>query len=80
MAMGLHGGSADRESACNAGDPGLIPGLGSSPGEGNGSPPQYSCLGNPMSGGAWGLQSMGSQKSDMTEVNKPAPQISRFLF
>ena len=42
-----------------------VPGLGStrSPGEGNGSPLQYSCLGNPMDRGAWGLESMGSQKS-----------------
>ena len=40
-------------SACNAGDPGSVPGLGRSPGEGNGSPLQYSCLENPMDGGAW---------------------------
>ena len=42
------GGSEVKASACNAGDPALIPGLGRSPGEGNGNPPQYSCLGNPM--------------------------------
>ena len=36
-----------KESSCNAGDPGLIPGLGKSPGEGNGNPLQYSCLENP---------------------------------
>ena len=41
------GGSAI-ESACQAGDAGLIPGLGESPGEGNGNPLQYSCLGNAM--------------------------------
>ena len=40
-------------SACNAGDPGWIPGLGRSPGEGNGNPLQYSCLENPRDGGAW---------------------------
>ena len=40
-----------RESACNAGDPGLIPGLRRSPGEGNGNPLQYSCLENPMDRG-----------------------------
>ena len=40
-------------SACNAGDLGLIPGLRKSPGEGNGNPLQYSCLENPMDGGAW---------------------------
>ena len=37
----------------NAGDTGLIPGLGRSPGEGNGNPLWYSCLKNPMDGGAW---------------------------
>ena len=37
----------------SAGDPGLIPGSGGSPGEGNGNPLQYSCLGNPMDRGAW---------------------------
>ena len=37
----------------NVGDPGLIPGLGRSPGEGNGTPLQYYCLENPMDGGAW---------------------------
>ena len=43
-----------KESACNAGDPDSIPGLGRSPGEGNGYPPlQYSCLVNSMDGGAW---------------------------
>ena len=40
-------------SASNVGDLGLIPGLGRSPGEGNGNPLQYSCLENPMDGGAW---------------------------
>ena len=44
---------SDKESACNAGDLGLIPGSERSPGEGNGSPLQYSCLENPMEGGAW---------------------------
>ena len=42
-----------KESACSAGDPSSIPGLGKSPGEGHGSPLQYSCLENPMDGGAW---------------------------
>ena len=42
-----------RESACNAGDLGLIPRLGRSLGEGNGNPLQYSCLENPMDKGAW---------------------------
>ena len=47
------GGSDSKESACNAGDACLIPGLGRSHGEGNGHPLQYPCLGNPMDGGAW---------------------------
>ena len=46
-------GSDGKESACNAGDLGLIPGLGRSPGEGNGNPLQDSCLENPMDRGAW---------------------------
>ena len=41
-------GSDSKESACSAGDLGLIPGSGRSPGEGNGNPLKYSCLGNPM--------------------------------
>ena len=47
------GGSEDKASACNAGDPGSIPQLGRSPGEGNSNPLQYSCLENPMDRGAW---------------------------
>ena len=47
------GGSEGKASAYNAGDPGSIPGLGRSPGEGNGNPLQFSCLGKPMDGGAW---------------------------
>ena len=47
------GGSDGKVSACNVGDPGLIPGLGRSPGEGNGNPLQYPCLENPMDGGVW---------------------------
>ena len=50
---GFSGGSEDRESACNAGDPGSIPGSGRSPGEGNGNPPQCSCLEKSMHRGAW---------------------------
>ena len=51
--MGFPGGSEVKASACNAGDLGSIPGSGRSPGEGNGNPPQYSCLENPMDRGAW---------------------------
>ena len=47
------GGSDGEKSASNAGDPGLIIGLGKSPGEGKGNPLQYSCLVDPMDRGAW---------------------------
>ena len=47
------GGSVGKVSVYNVGDPGSIPGLGRSPGEGNGNPLQFSCLDNPMDGGAW---------------------------
>ena len=50
---GFPGGSEVKASAWNVGDLGLIPGSGRSPGEGNGNPLQYSCLENPMDGGAW---------------------------
>ena len=50
---GFFSGLDGKESACSAGDPSSIPGLGKSPGEGHGSPLQYSCLENPMDGGAW---------------------------
>ena len=56
-----------QETVCNAGDPGSIPGLGRSPGEGNGNPLQCFCLGNAVDRGAWWVQSMGSQKLYMTE-------------
>ena len=51
--LGFPGGSDGKASACNAGDLGSIPGLGRSPGEGNGNPFQYSCLENPMDRGVW---------------------------
>jgi len=47
------GGSDGKASAYNVGDLGSIPWSGRSPGEGNGNPLQYSCLENPMDGGAW---------------------------
>ena len=51
--LSFPGGSDGKASACNMGDPGLILGLGRSPGEGNGNPLKYSCLENPMGRGAW---------------------------
>ena len=50
--MGFPGGSDGKASACSAEYPGLIPGSGRSPEEGNGNPLQHSCLENPMDGGA----------------------------
>ena len=47
------GGSDGKKFVCNTGDTGSIPGLGRSPGEGNGNPLQYPCLENSMDGGAW---------------------------
>ena len=60
---GFSGGSEGKASACNAGDPGSIPGLGRSPGEGNGNPLQYSCLENAMDRGAWQATVHGVTKS-----------------
>ena len=61
--MSFPGGSDGKASACNAGDLGLTPGLGRSPGEGNGNPLQYSCLENPTDGGAWQAVVHGVAKS-----------------
>ena len=69
--MDFPGGSDSKMSAYNAGDLGSIPGSGRSPGEGNGNPLQYSCLENPMDGGAWratvhGVAKSRTQLSDFT--------------
>ena len=53
LSLGSPAGSVGKESACNAGDLGSIPGSGRSPGKGNGDPIQYYCLENPMDRGAW---------------------------
>ena len=60
------------ESACNVGDPGLIPWSGRSPGEGNGNPLQYSCLENPMDGGTW--------QATVHGVSKNQTRLSDFTF
>ena len=67
--LSLPGGSDGRESASNVGDPGSIPGLGRSPGEGNDNALQYSCLENPMDRGSWrvGYSPWGHKESDMTD-------------
>ena len=59
--------SVGKESACNVGDMGSIPGSGSCPGEGNGNPLQYSCLENPTDRGAWQATVHGvAKESDTT--------------
>ena len=69
---GFPGSSAGKESACNAGDLGSIPGLGRSPGEGKGYPLQYACLENSMDGGAW--------QATVHRVSKSRTQLSNFHF
>ena len=61
--MEFPAGLDSKESACNAGDLGSIPGSGQSPGEGNGNPLQYSCLENCMDRGAWSATVHGVTKS-----------------
>ena len=60
-----------KSSACNAGDPGLIPGSGRSPGEGNGL--QHSCLENPMDKGAWQSTVQGTARVGHNLATKPPP-------
>ena len=68
MCHGFPGGSDGKESACNAGDPRMIPESGRSPGEGNGNSLQYSCLENPMHRGGW--------SATIHEVAKSRTQLS----
>ena len=63
QARGFPNSSVGKESPCNAGDPGLIPGLGRSAGERNGNPLQYPCLENLMDRGAWWAAAYGVAKS-----------------
>ena len=60
--MDFSGGSDGKASVYNAGDLGSSPGLGRSPGEGNGNPLQYCCLENPMDRGAWYTTVFGLQR------------------
>ena len=70
--MGFPGSSNGKASTYNAGDLGSIPGLGRSPGEGNSSPLQYSCLENPMNREAWQAAGHG--------VTKSRTRLSNFTF
>ena len=75
---GFPGGLEGKASTCNAGDRGLIPGSGRSPGEGNGNPLQYFCLENPMDGGAWGPS--WTRLSDFTFLSfTPLPSLLSLL-
>ena len=67
--MEFPGGSNGKESACSAGNPGLIPGSGRSPGEGNGNPLQCSCLENPMERGGWRATVHGVAESRTQQSN-----------
>ena len=62
------GGAVVKNLPANAGETGLIPGLGRSSGDGNGNPLQKSCLENPMDGGAWRTTVYRVTKSDTTEA------------
>ena len=62
-------GAVVKNLPANAGDMGLIPGLGRSPGEGNGNPLQYSCLGNPLDKGAWQSTVYAATKSQTRVSN-----------
>ena len=70
--------SIGKKSACNAGDPGLIPWSGRSPREGNGNPPQYSCLENSMDRGAWPATVHGVARVGHVLATKP-PSYHEYL-
>ena len=72
LLKGFPGGLEGKASTCNEGDPGSIPESGRCPGEGNGNPLQYSCLEDPMEGGAWEAAVHGVAKSQT--------QLSNFTF
>ena len=72
LVMGFLGGSDSKESACDVGDLGSIPGLGRSPGGEHGNPLQYPCQENPMDRGAWRATVRGVAKS-WTQLSTQAP-------
>ena len=78
--MGFPGGSDGKASACNAGDLCSIPGLGRSPGEGNGNPLQHSCLENPMDRGAWQATVHGVAIVGNNLATKPPTTTTIMLF
>ena len=82
VCIGLPGGVVVKNTSANAGnarDSGSIPGLGRSPGEGNGNPLRSSCLGNPTGRGAWWATVHGVAESDMTEPENTRCVYQEFI-
>ena len=73
ISKGFPHSSVGKSSACNAGDPGSIPGSGRSPEERNGNPLQYSCLENPIDRGAWQATVQGVARVRHDLATKPPP-------
>ena len=71
---GFPGSSGEKNPPAKVGDPGLIPGLGRTPGEGNSNPLQYSCLGNPIDRKDWWATAAGSQRIGRDLVAKQQQQ------
>ena len=74
--LGHFPGVSVKNLPANAGDVGSIPGLGRSPGEGNGNPLQYSCLGNLMDRGAWRATVHGVSRVGHNAVTKPPNKLN----
>ena len=76
------GGSNSKEFACNAGDPGSIPGLGRSPGEGNDYPLQYSCPENPLNKGTWWVtvRRITKSRTQLSDYYYTYTQLNHFLY
>ena len=77
--LGFPDGSVGKESTCNIGDGGSIPGLGRSPGGGHGNPLQYSCLENPMDRRAWRATVHRVAESDTTKATEHSRRRSLLL-
>ena len=75
LCVGFPGGSDSKESACSAGEPSSVPGVGSSPGGGHGHPLQCSCLEKPMDRGAWRAAAHGVAQSDTPEHTCPRSAV-----
>ena len=77
--LGFPGGSVGKETTCNVGSLGLIPGLGGSPGEGSASPLKHSCLRNTMDRGARGATVPGAAHSLVVKLLPPPCQVCGLL-